>query len=103
MHWNVMTRGQIVFYAFLALIALIQAFGQIAAVWVVHLSFIAIAVKFTILWGRLWMWRWDEAEEGIQKGCLTYLMVLVYLIALSALWGLDSWISADVQKWIEAQ
>ena len=98
-----MSRGQIVFYAFLALIALIQALGLITLVWVIHLSFIAIAVGFTILWGRWWMWLWDEAEEGIQKGCLTYLIVLGYLIALCVFWGFDVWISEAAQKWIEAQ
>ena len=98
-----MSRGQIVFYALLALIALVMALGLTTLVWLVHLSYIAIAVRFTLLWIKALKRMWNDAEDKVEIWCANIVVVTGYLMSLTLLWGLDVWISEAAQKWIEAQ
>ena len=62
-----MTRGQIVFYALLALIALIRVLGAITMVLVQYLLLIAVCTAWVILWVKTWRGIWDRCERKSQK------------------------------------
>ena len=103
MHWNVMSRGQIVFYAFLALIALIQAFGLTALVWLVHLFFIALAAGSISLWGRTWKEVWNRCERKSQKLLVLWFGGFGVIAPPLLVWRVHQAVLQALSQWIEVQ
>ena len=98
-----MSRGQIVFYAFLALIALIQAFGLTALVWLVHLFFIALAAGSISLWVKTWRAVWSRCERKSQKFLVLYFGGLGVIFPPLLVWRIDQAVLQALSQWIEVQ
>ena len=98
-----MSRGQIVFYAFLALIALIQAFGLTALVWLVHLFFIAVAAGSIALWVKTWRALWSLCERKIQKLTVLYFGGLGAILPPLLVWRVHQAVLQALSQWIEVQ
>ena len=98
-----MSRGQIVFYALLALIALIQALGSITLVWVVHLFFIAITAVSLSLWVKTWRGVWDRCERKSQKFLTLWFGGFGVILPALIIWTFHQGVLQIVQQWIEAQ
>ena len=99
-----MTRGQIVFYALLALIALIQALGLSTWILVVHLCFITACVLTAKLWFKIMRAVWDISERKSQKAFLVWFgggFGLIY--PLTIYWWIYGSVLEAVRQWVQAQ
>ena len=98
-----MTRGQIVFYALLALIALVMALGLTTLVWVVNLLFIAVAAGSIFLWVKTWREVWDSCERKSQKLLVLWFGGFGVIGPPTLIWIWHRPVMQTIYQWIEAQ
>ena len=98
-----MTRGQIVFYALLALIALIRVLGPTTLVLVQYLLLIAGLTAFVVLWVKTWRGVWDRCERKSQKFLTLWFGGLGTIVTTMFIWQLGHMALVDVYQSLQAQ
>ena len=98
-----MSRGQIVFYALLALIALVMALGLTTLVVVQYLLVIAGLTAFAVLWVKTWRGVWDRCERKSQKFLVLWFGGLGAITTTLFIWRIGHMALVDVYQSLQAQ